>query len=56
VLNKHVFLKAVSVGQTPIELNLHPSKSDHFTYVVKGMGPQGFVQFAGQTTLMLSMM
>lgn len=54
VLNKHVFLKAVSAEQTPIELHQNLSKSDHFTYVVKGMAPQGFVQFAGETTLMLA--
>jgi hypothetical protein len=54
VLNKHLFLKTLSVGQTPIEPKLNRGDSDHFTYVVKGMEPQGFVQFAGQTSLMLA--
>lgn len=54
VLNNHISLKALSVDRTPIRLKLKHTISDHYTYVVKGTAPRGFVQFAGEVPLVLA--
>ncbi|QIG51350.1 hypothetical protein G5V57_28735 [Nordella sp. HKS 07] len=54
VLNNHISLRAMNVDQTPVQLKLKQSISDHYTYVVRGTAPRGFVQFAGEVPLVLA--